>query len=167
MDLSKIDPNLVAGIGTLLGTLVTWLVGKARGQQQRDLGELLDEAITAEVLDALEDNETVATIENRLTDAALKLGGKLGLKIPEPTVRFAVQWGVVEFRKKLKEREANQKAARELPAKLDDLATQAAKVVEAFRGLTPDKPIDTISEARAAGVELLELGPDGKLRPAK
>jgi len=157
MNLSNIDPNLIAGAATLLGTLVTWLVGKARGEKQRDLSELLDEAITAELEDALEDGETLDTIEDRLTGAALKLAGKLGLKIPENTVRLAVQWGVVEFRKRLKVRLANQKAARELPGKADDIRAQAEAIAAKLATLSPNVAIDTLTEARAQGVELLEV----------
>lgn len=132
MSLDKIDPNLIAGVVSLLGTLAAWVYGKARGSKQRDLSDLLDETITAEIEDALEDGETLDTIEDRLTQAAHALAKKLGLKIGEQTLRLAVQWGVVEFRKLIKKRADNQAAAKRIPAQLDDLAEKAKAVEDAF-----------------------------------
>jgi hypothetical protein len=87
MNLSNLDPNLVTGLVTLLGTLAAWGYHKARGTKQRDLTELLDDAITAEVEDALDDGETLDTIEDRLTQAGMALAKKLGLKVGEGTLR--------------------------------------------------------------------------------
>ncbi len=55
-----------------------------------------------------------------------------------------MQWGVVEFRTKLKKRAANQKAAKELPGQADDLAKGAASVVDAFtpKGTIPKLEFD-------------------------
>ncbi len=132
MNLSNLDPNLVAGIFTLLGTLGGWLYNKARGKKTQDLTELLDEAITAEVLDAVEDGETLDTIEDRLTNTALLLSKKLGVKLSASVARIAVQYGVVEFRQAVKKREAAQKAVAQMQTQLDKLATEAAKVGAAF-----------------------------------
>jgi hypothetical protein len=133
MNASNLDPNLVAGLVTLVTTLAGFLYHKARGTQQRDLSDLLDEAITEEVHDALEDGETLATIEGRLTGAASKLTKLLGLKLPPYTVNIAVQYGVSEFRKLVRAREANQKAAKEIPGQIDDLAKAAQGVKDAFK----------------------------------
>jgi hypothetical protein len=132
MDFSKIDPNLIAGVVSLLGTLAAWVYGKARGSKQRDLSELLDETITAEVEDALEDGETLDTIEDRLTQAAHALAKKLGPKVGEQTLRLAVTWGVIEFRKLVKKRADNQAAVKRIPGQLDDLADKAKAVEDAF-----------------------------------
>jgi hypothetical protein len=132
MNLSNLDPNLVTGLVTLLGTLAAWGYHKARGTKQRDLTELLDDAITAEVEDALDDGETLDTIEDRLTQAGMALAKKLGLKVGEGTLRVAVQWGVVEFRKAVKKRAGSQAAAKAIPKQLDDLAAAADKVNDAF-----------------------------------
>ena len=167
MSLANVDPNLIAGAVTVLTTLFGYLWHKGKGEKTADLSELLDEAITHEVSDALDDGETVATIEKRLTGAALALAHKLGVKLPTQTVAVAVQWGVVEFRKRVKAREANQKAAKELPGKLDDLAKRAGFVERELGKVGPNEAIDTITPAKEAGVELLEIGPDGKLVPAK
>jgi hypothetical protein len=161
VDISKLDPNLVAGIVTLLGTLVTYVVGKARGTKQADVSELLDEAITHEVNDALESNQTAATIESYLTHAALELGMKLKMKIPEPAVRLAVQWGVVAFKKALHEREVLQKASKDLGRMSD----AAARIADKLATVGPNEPIDTITPFREAGGEMLGIGPDGKLGP--
>jgi hypothetical protein len=119
------------------------------------------------LLDALEDGDTLDTIEERLTGAVGKIAIKIGLKIPDSTVRLAIQMGVLKFRQKVKAREAQQKAARELPAKADELRALAEKVAAELAKLGPNVAIDTISEAKADGVELLAIGPDGKLGPVQ
>jgi hypothetical protein len=165
MDLSKIDPNLIAGIVTLLGTLATYALGRARGTKQRDLTELVDEAVTAEVVDALEDGETSATIERRLTTAVMALGGKLGVKLPPATVNVAVQWGVMKFRQEMKQREANQLAAQELPENREALIAQARRIADKLAALSPAGAIDTITPAKEAGVELEGIRADGTYGP--
>ncbi len=130
--MKDLDPNLVAGLVTLIGAFGTWLWRKARGEKQLDLSELLDEAITAEVVDAIDDRDTLESIHGRLERAAAKLGTKLGVKLPSGIVRLAIAWGEVEFRKLAKAREAQQVAARELPAKLEAMAEAAEKVAGAF-----------------------------------
>jgi hypothetical protein len=141
MNLSTLDPNLVAGLVTVVGGLVTWLYRKATGEKQRSIVELLDEAITHEVGDALDDGETLDTIEARLTKAALALGRRIGIKVPKQTVGVAVQWGVFKFRQLVKEREANQRAAKELPTQAEKLGDAAAGVIEAF---TPKGDVPTL-----------------------
>ncbi len=136
MDVSNLNENLVAGLFTLATVIGGWLWKKAHGEKTRSISELLDEAITAEVVDALEDGETLATIEKRLTGAAMTLGGKLGVKLPKQTVNVAVQWGVVEFRQALKVREANQKAAKELSTVAGELLNKASGVLDAFDSTT-------------------------------
>lgn len=155
--MSTPDMNLEA-VTILTGLLLAlgkWAYGKVTGKKQEDLSELLDEAITAELADALEDGETLDTIEDRLSGVALKLAKKVGVKLPENTVRVAIQYGVVEFRKRLRERERNQKAAKELPAKADELRVGAAGVVAAFDKLTPNVAIDTMTP-KEPGNELIE-----------
>ncbi len=122
--LANINPELLALIITALGAGLGWMWKKARGEKTRDLSDLLDDAITAEVEDALEDGETLSTIEGRLTTAGLRLAAGLGLKLPPQTVRTAVQWGVVEFRKALQARNREKAAA-------DKLASDAALLVDA------------------------------------
>jgi hypothetical protein len=124
MNISNLDPNLVAGIVTLLTAAAGFVWRKATGEKTRDLGELLDDAISAELEDAITDGETVATIENRLTKAGLDLAAKLGLKLSPYTLRIAVQWGIVEFRKRLQQRNREKAAA-------DKVASQEALMVDA------------------------------------
>jgi hypothetical protein len=161
MDISKVDPNVLAIIATGVGTLFTWLVGRARGTKQANVTELLDAAITEEVNDALESSQTAGTIESYLTHAALELGIKLGAKIPEPAVRFAVQWGIVAFKQKLRERELQQKTNKQT----DAIAAGAARIADKLATVGPNEPIDTITPFREAGGEMLGIGPDGKLGP--
>jgi hypothetical protein len=153
MNLPDVNSNLVAGIVTVLGALATWGYNKARGNKKADLSDLLDEAITAEVVDALEDGETLGTIEARLTGVAMKLAGKTGLKLPRYTVQAAVQWGVIEFRKLARERELEQKnakAAEALPGQVADMAKAAQGVLDAFT------PKGTIPKLQSADVEIIE-----------
>jgi hypothetical protein len=157
MNLSDLDPNLLAGIVTLLGTLATWAYGKARGTKQADLSDLLDEAITAEVYDALNDGETVDTIEDRLAGVAMKLGAKVGLKVPKATARLAVQYGVFEFKKLVKARELKQQlkqqnanAVERLPGQVADMAKAAQGVLDAFT------PKGTIPKLQAGDVEIIK-----------
>jgi hypothetical protein len=142
--LANINPELLALIITGLGTGLGWMWKKARGEKTRDLSELLDDAITAEVEDALEDGETVAAIENRLTKAGLKLAASLGLKLPPQTVRIAVQWGVVEFRKALQARARVKAAAEKLASQEALLVDAATKTVAAFtaKGTIPRLEMD-------------------------
>lgn len=169
MKLSDIDPNLVVGAVSLVGMFVGWLWDKARGERTRDLSELLDEHLTAALDRALDDLDTSAAIERRLTEEALKLVRAIGAdpKKHEHTVTIAVQWAMVEANKRLSLRHRNQEAAKMIPGQVDELAAAAERIAAKLRSLPPDKPIDTIAEARAAGVELLELGPDGHLRAAE
>jgi hypothetical protein len=156
--------TIVTGLLAILGR---WVYAKATGAKAPDLRQLVDETITSELLDALEDGDTLDTIEERLTGAVGKIAIKIGLKIPDSTVRLAIQMGVLKFRQMVKAREAQQKAARELPAKADELRALAEKVAAELAKLGPDVAIDTISEAKADGVELLAIGPDGKLGPVQ
>jgi hypothetical protein len=156
--------TIVTGLLAILGR---WVYAKATGAKAPDLRQLVDETITSELLDALEDGDTLDTIEERLTGAVGKIAIKIGLKIPDSTVRLAIQMGVLKFRQKVKAREAQQKAARELPAKADELRALAEKVAAELAKLGPNVAIDTISEAKADGVELLAIGPDGKLGPVQ
>jgi hypothetical protein len=156
--------TIVTGLLAILGR---WVYAKATGAKAPDLRQLVDETITSEIADALEDGDTLDTIEDRLTGAVGKIALKIGLKIPDSTVRLAIQMGVLKFRQKVKAREAQQKAARELPAKADELRALAEKVAAELAKLGPNVAIDTISEAKADGVELLAIGPDGKLGPVQ
>jgi hypothetical protein len=156
--------TIVTGLLAILGR---WVYAKATGAKAPDLRQLVDETITSEIADALEDGDTLDTIEDRLTGAVGKIALKIGLKIPDSTVRLAIQMGVLKFRQKVKAREAQQKAARGLPAKADELRALAEKVAAELAKLGPNVAIDTISEAKADGVELLAIGPDGKLGPVQ
>jgi hypothetical protein len=167
MDISKVDPNLIAGAVTLITTLFGYLWHKGRGEKTLDLSDLIDEAVTHEVEDALDDGETLDTIEDRLTGAVGKLALKLGLKVPPNTLRLAVQWGVQAFRKRVKERKANQDAAKAIPIQLGDVVVKGNRIVEKLEHALTDAPIDTLTPAKEAGTELLAIGADGKLGPAK
>jgi hypothetical protein len=167
MDISKVDPNLIAGAVTLITTLFGYLWHKGRGEKTLDLSDLVDEAITHEVDDALDDGETLDTIEDRLTGAVGKLGLKLRVKLPENTVRLAVQWGVQAFRKRVKERKANQDAIKAIPSQLGEVVVRGNRIIDKLATVTPDAAVDTLTPAKEAGVELLAIGPDGKLEPAK
>jgi hypothetical protein len=160
------DANLEA-ITILTGVLAVlgkWIYAKVTGAKAPDLRALIDETVTSELADALDDGETLDTIEERLTGALGKIALKLGIKLPDATVRLAIQMGVLRFRKLVKEREANQQSARELPAKADELRTMAGAIA-AKLATVKNEPIDTITPAREAGVELLGIGADGKLGP--
>jgi hypothetical protein len=169
MNITPPDANAeaIAIVVGLLYAVGRWAVGKISGKKQESFGTLIDEAVTAELEDALEDGETLDTIEDRLTTAIAKLALKAGFKVPEQVVKIAVQAGVLKFRKLVKARAANQKAARELPGQAGELATAAAGVAAELGKLKPTEAIDTIAVASAAGVELLSIGPDGKLGPAQ
>lgn len=147
---------IAIGVG-LLAALGKWLYAKLTQPKAPDLKTLLDETITAELGDALDDGETLGTIEQRLTAAIGTLALKVNVKLPEVMVRIAVQAAILKFRTLLKEREAQQKAARELPAKADELRVLADAIATKLATLSPDVAIDTITEAKAAGVELLEV----------
>lgn len=135
------------------GIALKWLYGKLTGAKQPDFRDTMQRAIEAEVLDALDDNDTRESIEKRLRMTV----DRLGLPMPKDIVNAAIQNGVLLFREKLRERAANEKAAQEMPSKFDDLVAQVAAIQAEFAKLTPNTAIDTLTAARAAGVELLEV----------
>jgi hypothetical protein len=135
VNVSNLDPNLVAGLVTLVTTLAGWLYSKARGEKARDVSDLLDEVITGELEDALHDLDTLDAIEQRLTESASALLRRLHLdpkKYAGP-IRVAVQWGLAEAQRKLAARRRNQDAVKSMPAQLDELTKATAGVLEAFK----------------------------------
>ncbi len=135
MDISKVSPDLVIGIVSVLGALGGWLWRKARGEKQRDLSDLLDEVITHEVDEALDDGATVYQIRERLEAAAQKLCVRvLGRKMPQKYIALAVEWGVQEFKKRVRLRAAAQDAKKAF----DRMPQAMSGVIEAF---TP-KPVE-------------------------
>lgn len=145
MNFPDINPTVL----TVLGTGLVWLWRKARGEKVQSLSELLDEHITDEVQDALDDNVTLQCIEARLYNAAMRLGSGLGKKLPKAVVAQGVQWGVSEFRRLVKVRDTklkNEKAARDLPAQIDELVENTANLEAAFTpgpgGTVPKLEID-------------------------
>lgn len=159
------DANIEAiglAIMTLLG-IGRWAWNKATGKKQADFTTMLDELLTEELEDALADGEVLDAIEERLMAAALKLIDKAGVSIPKGAVRIAVQATMVKARKAVRARKANQDAARKLPQDAEGLAALAKLVAAELVKAGPNEPIDTITPAKEAGVELLAIGPDGKL----
>lgn len=146
--------TIVTGLLAILGR---WVYAKATGKKEQDWTEQIKATLLEEIEDALNDGETLDTIESRLTAAIGKAVLFLGAKVPENTVRVVVQYGITEFRKRLRAKLANEKAARELPAKADELRVMAEQIAAKLATLSPDVAIDTIFEAKAAGVELLEV----------
>lgn len=140
MTLPELNPDLTASLIVLLTAIGGWLWRKAKGEKQQDFRELLDETITAEVVDALEDDTTAAALRGRLEGAASALDKKLGVTLPKAMVTLAVTWGETEFRRMMQERKAQQA----IPGQLKDLAVKAEKVLEAFtpKGDMPKLDID-------------------------
>lgn len=129
---SEIQQSM-AGLGlTVITTLAGWLWAKVRGQKRRDLTELLDETITEEVEDALDDNMTAAEIEGRLEEAARRLAKRLGVTLPRPMANIAIAYGMTEFKKKVRARRANQGAVQTIPGQLAEVSSLADAVTEVF-----------------------------------
>jgi hypothetical protein len=158
VNLSDLDPNLVTGALSLVVGLAGWLWSKARGERTRDLSELLQEHLIVALDDALDDLDTSAAIELRLRAVAGDVVRGLGFDPTkhEQTIRVAVQRVLVEANKRLTLKRRNLEAAKKLPAQAGELAAAAQRIADKLGKLPPDKPIDTIAEARAAGIELYE-----------
>lgn len=139
------------------GAVTEWLSAKSTGIKQPELKDLVDRTIASVLHDALDSDDEVSDIEDRLTSAIGKLALKMSVKLPEVMVRIAVEAGVLEFKRLVRGRRANQKAARELPAKADELRVMAADIAAKLATLSPDAPIDTLTAAKEAGTELLEV----------
>lgn len=150
MNLSNLDPNLVAGVFSLLGTLGAWAWAKATGKKRASLTDLVQDIVLHEALDAVESGETLDRIENRLTAAAQYAAKKLGYKLKLNTTQLIVQKAIVEFRKRLRQKQT-QEAAKLITAGLGELAAAAERVKRATRPKPPTSrtvpPLDLTTQA--------------------
>lgn len=130
----ELNPNLVFGAITVVGSLVSWLVAKARGESSRGLQELLDERLTAALDDILDDTDDIVVIENSLVMVANRTALALGLdpKGKQSTIRVAVQWALTEASKRITIRRRNQEAQAALAKQVRTIAIKADEVVAAF-----------------------------------
>lgn len=100
--------DIASVVGAALAALLVYAWQRIRGKKEANVVELLDEAITAEVVEALNKKETTEELEVRLRRAAQKLMDFVGFKLPQTMVNTAIQWGLVEFKRLAQERQARQ-----------------------------------------------------------
>lgn len=163
--LSSIDPTAV--VVALSGLVGLFGIGKHK-EAAEQLGSI--RVIVAELVERflgdrlrfarLPTDDDAGRLEawtwEQLTQKGIKRTSARSLIVHELVARGLVEWT----------RRLNERAASKLPGQVAELAQAAEQVTDAFARHEPDKPIDTIAEARAAGVELLAIGEDGKLGPA-
>ncbi len=138
--LSKIDPDLVVTIVSILGAGATWLYRKAKGEKQADITSSLWRAMEGSVLKLAETHlaPTATFLRDKLTVAAYEALGRMGVKknaVVDAIVAKLVEQGVTEVRKRI----AALKNARDL----EKVLTDASKVTTAAPkpGLPGEVPV--------------------------
>lgn len=115
-----------------LGTVIGWIRGGRTKQVAASAGDALRGAVMAELDHVLLDDPdgSAGVAESLLRDAATAAANRLHLpsRIARPLVRLAVQAGMTELRRRL----AQARAARELPARLEQLHDSARDVLTAM-----------------------------------
>jgi hypothetical protein len=127
MDLSKLDPNVVVVVGSLLTTALGWLWAKIRGEKHAGLSEAIWPIVEGVAIKLAESEATVDFVREKLTAAAWQGLERMKIKrsaIVEVIVAKLVERGVTEVRK----RALALKASRDLEA---TLASAAAVRVDA------------------------------------
>jgi hypothetical protein len=150
--LLKMNPELLLTLITFAGTVGRYLIDKIQGEKTASLKDKIWPVIEGTVLKLAGNEFVVATVRVKLEKAATDGLARMGIKknrVVDAIVQELVEKGVTEVRKLVE--------ARLLPSRAAALETGAAKVVAAFDKLTPDVPIDTLTEFKASGGELLEV----------
>lgn len=134
MDWSKLDPNAVMFLLSLVGTAALWLYRKARGEQQASLRGLLWPSVEAKAIELAESDAFVEGMRDELRECALDALRRIGVKpsaLVEVIVTELVERGVAELRKRILAR----KVKSEVQTLLDRLADPAF-----LRAFTPPPP---------------------------
>ncbi len=139
MNLSKLDPDTVLLLGTLIASGVTWLINKARGVKQVSAKDALWGALRGVVVKLAESDHTAAVLREKLTKAAHEALERLSIKrstVVDVLVATLVERGISEVRELVlerKKREAELAAANaKLQAAVASLADKAPGVLDAF-----------------------------------
>lgn len=154
MDLSKLDPNTLVVVGSLLSAGATWLYHKVKGDKKESTEDALWAVIEGNALKLAESDETVDSIRAKLTTAAEEALQRFGLKksvAMNILVAQLVDHGITEVRKRVLER-------KQLAAKLFAMAAQASAVALSFD--PPTNPsIPKLGEGLPGEVQLTTVAP--------
>lgn len=130
MNFSKLDPNVVALIVSVLGGLWTWISHKANGEKTSTWREILDDVVRQVINAADVDLDNVkARLETKLQDAVTKIG------LRGPTANSLVHEFVEYGSAELHERFAT------IQRQLDKISAEAQATLKVLRpAATPGTP---------------------------
>lgn len=122
MDWSKLDPNVVISIGSVVGAAATWLYHKAKGEKTASANDILESLVT-QVINAPDVN--LENVKQRIDSAARAALAKVGVRgaIAERLVHEFVEYGSAELHKRFD-------LWTKSMMKLDNAAQATAKVLE-------------------------------------
>lgn len=132
--ISKLDPNLIAVLFTVVTTVGGWIYHKAKGDKQEGIGDALWDALEGKVIALAESEEAASVVRSKLLVAANEALQRMGMKpnaITDAIMLKLVERGVTEVRKRVLDRK-NAAAAAQLPAQLQALLDLAAKLPKTF-----------------------------------
>lgn len=104
MDLSKLDPNLLLGVITLLGSLAGWAWKRARGEKTASITEVLTAAIKQEAARLLRGEEPLEKARDAMRWAATAALERIGVtpsKAVDLLVNVAIEKGLAELAERL------------------------------------------------------------------
>lgn len=134
------DPNAVLVVTSLLGAFATWVWRKARGEKVGSGRSIILEALRPEIVEAIDHKLSAIATHYKLKEAAWAALERAGFKrsrVLELAVSEAVEIGVAEFREKMRAI-ANEQAAKELPAQLEQLQRATRDIEGAFEAKPPE-----------------------------
>lgn len=144
------EPDINAIVAGLIASLVTgavaWVVGKVRGKNVPTWRVMLEAAFDHELVESIDQHLSAAATRFKLEDAAWVVLARAKAPknaITKALVAEAVELGVAEFRRRLRNR-AIENAAKALPGKLDELHRATQGVAEAFE--SPKQPVSPTTE---------------------
>lgn len=132
--LSKLDPNLVAVLFTVVTTVGGWIYHKAKGDKQESIQDALWHILEGNAMKLAESDTAVEVVRMKLKSAAQEGLERLGLKrnaVTDMIIAKLVERGVTEVRAQIRERK-NAEAAAALPAQLQALLALAEKLPKSF-----------------------------------
>ena len=134
MDWSKLSPDHIIAIATVIGSLATWFYHKVKGDKKVSMSSLLDDIvgnILHEFLDDYNDEPMTEYLDKArkyLDDNLWAIAQKRG--IPRGLYDLLVHAAIERGTKWL----ADEVAKRKIPVQLQDLAAKIAKIEASFHG---------------------------------